>query len=171
MSNPFFDHPILNSPYDCPSQHWELNEDGQPTEKVLQTRRRAQFISPIPKPKKRKTAAKQQTFVFDDGKGLSTREQQYDPTSIINEVRGHVDSWRSLPNPNQWQVTPETARLLQYWRHHRFSGVRRSSVRWKRWKRRSGSPRWRRSPDTANAFSITSLRRTGMPIPSCCASP
>jgi type III restriction enzyme len=35
-----------------------------------------------------------------------------------------VDSWRSLPNPNQWQVTPETARLLQHWRHHRFSGIR-----------------------------------------------
>jgi len=28
----------------------------------------------------------------------------------------HVDAWRALPNPNQWQVTPETARLLQHWR-------------------------------------------------------
>jgi hypothetical protein len=28
-----------------------------------------------------------------EGKGLSTKEQQYDPTSIINEVRGHVDAW------------------------------------------------------------------------------
>ena len=62
--------------------------------------------------------------MFDEGKGLSTKEQQYDPTSIINEVRGHVDQWRTLPNPNQWQVTPETARLLQHWRHHKFSGVR-----------------------------------------------
>ena len=62
--------------------------------------------------------------MFDEGKGLSTEEQQYDPTSIINEVRGHVDAWRALPNPSQWQVTPETARLLQHWRHHKFSGVR-----------------------------------------------
>jgi type III restriction enzyme len=53
-----------------------------------------------------------------------TKDQQYDPTSIINEVRSHVDVWRSLPNPNQWQVTPETARLLQHWRHHKFCGVR-----------------------------------------------
>ena len=44
------------------------------------------------------------------------QEQQYDPTSIINKVRGHVDSWRALPNPNQWQVTPGTAQLLQHWR-------------------------------------------------------
>ena len=26
--------------------------------------------------------------------------------------------------PSQWQVTPETARLLQHWRHHKFSGLR-----------------------------------------------
>jgi type III restriction enzyme len=124
MSNPFFDRPILNSPYASPSQHWELDESGQPTQKILDTRRRAQFITPIPKPKKRKSSPKQEGFVFDDGAGLSTKEQQYDPTSIINEVRGLVESWRALPNPNQWQVTPETARLLQHWRHHNFSGVR-----------------------------------------------
>ncbi len=124
MTNPFFDHPILNSPYECPSQHWELDSDGQPTQRTIETRRPARFISPIPKPKKRKSAASQEGFVFDDGKGLSTKEQQYDPTSIINEVRGHVDTWRSLPHPNQWQVTPETARLLQHWRHHKFNDIR-----------------------------------------------
>ncbi len=31
---------------------------------------------------------------------------------------------RDLPNPEQWQVTPETARLLQHWRHHSFQSVR-----------------------------------------------
>ena len=124
MSNPFFDHPILNSPYECPARHWELDDDGQPTQKTIETRRPAKFITPIPKPKKRQKSATQEGFVFDDGKGLSTKEQQYDPTSIINEVRGHVATWRSLPNPNQWQVTPETARLLQHWRHHKFGSVR-----------------------------------------------
>ncbi len=122
--NPFFDHPILNSPYESPKRHWELDDEGQPTQKTIDTRRRAEFITPIPKPKKRKKAAAQEGFVFDEGSGLSTQDQQYDPTSIINEVRGHVNTWRSLPNPNQWQVTPETARLLQHWRHHKFSGVR-----------------------------------------------
>jgi len=124
MSNPFFDHPILNSPYVIPTRHWELDEHGQPTQKILESRRRAEFITPIPKPKKLKKKAQQGEMVFDEGKSLSTKEQQYDPTSIINEVRGHVATWRSLTNPNQWQVTPETARLLQHWRHHKFSGVR-----------------------------------------------
>jgi type III restriction enzyme len=123
-SNPFFDHPILNSPYEVPRQHWELDEQGQPTQKVIQDRRTVRLITPIPRPRKTTKAAKQEAFVYDEGKGLSTKEQQYDPTPIINEVRGHVAAWRSLPNPTQWGVTPETARLLQHWRHHSFSSVR-----------------------------------------------
>ena len=56
MSNPFFDHPILNSPYEIPRRHWELDPQGQPTQRILETRRRAEFITPIPKPRKRKPA-------------------------------------------------------------------------------------------------------------------
>jgi hypothetical protein len=124
MDNPFFEKPILNSPYERPQQHWELDPHGQPTQKIIQQRRRAEFITPIPKPRKRKAAATQEQIVFDEGKGLSTKEQQYDPTSIINQLRQQVDQWRRLPNPNTWQVTPETARLLEHWRHHKFAGIR-----------------------------------------------
>jgi hypothetical protein len=88
-------------PYEYPSRYWELDEVGQPTQKIIERRRAAKFITPIPKPKKRKSAVAQPGFVFDEGKGLSTKEQQYDPTSIINEVRQTVDAWRSLPNPNR----------------------------------------------------------------------
>ncbi len=69
LDNQFFEKPIINSPYELPARHWELDEAGQPTQK-------------------------------------------------------QVDSWRNLPNPNQWQVTAETARLLQHWRRHQFSGIR-----------------------------------------------
>ena len=124
MTNPFFDRPILNSPYAYPLRHWELDETGQPTQKVIETRRRAEFITPIPKPRKRKGSAEQASLLFDEGKGLSTEEQAYNHTAIINGVRQEVDRWRQLPNPSQWQVTPETARLLQHWRHHRFSSIR-----------------------------------------------
>ena len=124
MENPFFDRPILNSPYERPSRHWELDESGQPTQKIMDSRRRAEFITPVPKPKKRRKSSRNQTeIVFDEGGGLSTEQQQYH-TAIINEVRQHVDQWRNLPNSNQWQVTPETARLLQHWRSHPFSGIR-----------------------------------------------
>jgi type III restriction enzyme len=122
MDNRFFEQPILNSPYDYPSRHWELDDQGQPTQQIIEERRRAKFITPIPKPRKRKGKAQQQALFVDTS--LSTSEQQYDPTSVINNLRHHVDKWRMLPSPNDWKVTPETARLLQHWRHHRFSGIR-----------------------------------------------
>jgi len=126
MDNAFFEHPILNSPYEHPSRHWELDENNQPTQTILEQRRRADFITPIPKPKKRKTSSKQGELdlVHAETEGLSDGDQKYDPTPIINEVRNQVALWRDWPNPNEWQVTPETARLLQHWRHHKFSSIR-----------------------------------------------
>jgi type III restriction enzyme len=32
MSNPFFDHPILNSPYEYPARHWEFDADVDATD-------------------------------------------------------------------------------------------------------------------------------------------
>jgi type III restriction enzyme len=124
----FFERPILNSPYHYPSRHWELDASGQPTERIIDHRRKVSFITPVPRPKKTKgkkgaDKAKQSEIVFDEGKGLSTEKQKYDPTSIINEVRSSVDAWRNLAE-SQWQVTPETARLLKHWRHHEFQSVR-----------------------------------------------
>jgi len=87
MANPFFEHPILYSPYEYPTKHWELDSSGQPTQRIIQNRRRAEFITPIPKPKKRRGSVDQQQIIFDEDKGLSTKEQQYDPTSVINELR------------------------------------------------------------------------------------
>jgi type III restriction enzyme len=124
MNNQFFEKPILNSPYGYPSRHWELDESGQPTQKLIETRRRSEFITPIPKPKKRKGAATQESLLFDEGKGLTTKDQRYDHTALINSVRLEVDKWRALPNTNDWRVTPETARLLQHWRHHNFANIR-----------------------------------------------
>ena len=123
MVNRFFEQPILNPPYRYPAKHWELDDQGQPTQQIIENRRGAEFITPIPKPKKRKAARSQKQFVFDEGKGLSTQEQQYDVTAMVNEIRRQVDQWRGLRNPNDWRVTPETARLLQHWRHHDFSDI------------------------------------------------
>lgn len=119
VNNRFFEHPILNSPYRYPLQHWELDESGQPTQRVIRSRRRAKFITPIPKPKKQR-GKQQLSLLFDD---ISTQEQQYDPTSKINDLREHVDRWRDLPK-TAWKVTPETARLLEHWRHFEFNEVR-----------------------------------------------
>ncbi len=124
MATSFFDHPILNSPYAYPNQHWELDGTGQPTSQISPKRRRAEFVTPIPKSKKQ-TRVAQQELVFNEGLGLSTAAQQYEATSSnINHLRQLIDRWRGIPNAEDWRVTPETARLLQHWRHHKFSGVR-----------------------------------------------
>jgi len=124
MTNAFFDRPILNSPYEHPARHWELDH-GQPTQQIIEMRRPAEYITPLPKPKKRKGQAEQASLLIDDDLGLSTQAQEYQKTAaIINAVRQEVGKWRALPNPNTWHVTPETARLLQHWRYHNFSGVR-----------------------------------------------
>ena len=39
MSERFFERPILNSPYEYPSRHWELDASGQPTDRILDRRR------------------------------------------------------------------------------------------------------------------------------------
>lgn len=122
--NPFFERPILNSPYAYPLRHWELDKEGQPTQQIIPARRPASYITPIPKPKLRKDTGNQERMILNEGKGISTEEQEYDPTSHINEIRRQVDKWRMIPNSNDWKVTPETARLLQHWRSHPFMGVR-----------------------------------------------
>ena len=124
MSNHFFDQPILNSPYEIPTRHWELDPSGQPTQRIAASRRPATFIIPIPKAKKQKDNSQQRLLAMDEGHGLSTTEQRYAHAATINSLREEVDKWRQLRDPATWRVTPETARLLQHWRHHPFSGVR-----------------------------------------------
>ena len=122
MTDRFFESPVLNSPYEYPARHWELDETRQPTELILERRRPASYITPVPRPRKQRGRV-QREMVFDEGQGLSTEEQQYDPTSTINVLRREVDLWRASPE-GQWNVTPETARLLKHWRHHDFSEFR-----------------------------------------------
>ncbi len=123
MDPGFFEQPILNSPYEYPSRHWELDASGQPTNRILPERRRVAFITPIPKPKKRR--AGQREMVFDEAaQALGTEAQQYDLTAFIGGVRRRVDRWRELPDPASWHVTPETARLLRHWRSDRFGDIR-----------------------------------------------
>ena len=122
MTNDFFAQPILNSPYEYPARHWELDPQGQPTQRLVEARRKAEFVTPIPKPRKRK--ATQGELALDEGYGLSTEKQRYAQTSLINDLRAQVDKWRMIPSPADWSVTPETARLLQHWRTHPFNGIR-----------------------------------------------
>ncbi|MGY2882745.1 BPTD_3080 family restriction endonuclease [Thermostichus sp. OS-CIW-28] len=124
MSDRFFANPILNSPYDYPSRHWELDKDGQPTGTTISQRRRADFATPIPKPKKRGKAEQKSLALFDPEE-ISDEHQEYELSQFINSIRQKVMDWRALSNPRDWRVTPETSRLLQHWRNpENFPGIR-----------------------------------------------
>ena len=120
MSEKFFKHPILNSPYEYPRRHWEL-KDQQPTHNIIEKRRPSDLLTPVPKPRKRRKGQdNQKSMVLVDKIGVSSEEQEYNPTHLINELRNHVEKWRNEKNPEQWHVTPDTARLLKHWRNHKF---------------------------------------------------
>jgi len=117
----FFDSPILNSPYLVPARHWELDSNGQPTEKIIERRRRADFITPIAKPQKQ-NAHPELDLRIEEARSISTGKQKYDAT-FINEIRQQLEKWKNLPR-EKWNVTPQTAKLLEHWRHFNFSGIR-----------------------------------------------
>jgi type III restriction enzyme len=114
MTMSFFDRPVLNSPYLPPHRHWDLDDNGHPTDKILTTRRKSALWTALPgaSAKSDRTQAK---FLFD-ADGLSTEETAYNPSPIVNDLRQELETWRALPNPAQWKVTPVTQRLLQHWR-------------------------------------------------------
>ena len=125
MAASFYDQPILNSPYHPPARHHALDDTGQPLDLApIDGRRRSKLITPVPRAKKTAKKAQQNELGLQDKQGLSTAEQEYNPTPIINEIRGAVEAWRAIPNPKDWGVTPATTRLLRHWRDHEFSGVR-----------------------------------------------
>ncbi len=74
----------------------------------------------VPAARRQKPRAEQAELGLDEGSGAT----RYNPSVIVNEIRTHVDAWRSLPQPADWGVTPTTQRLLQHWRHYNFHNQR-----------------------------------------------
>jgi type III restriction enzyme len=73
MTNEFFEKPIVNSPYEHPGRHWELDEQGQPTQQIIISRRSAEFIMPIPNPKSvRDLRSNSLNLIKTDELGLSS---------------------------------------------------------------------------------------------------
>jgi hypothetical protein len=111
-------------------------------ERLIESRRRSDLITPVPKAKKRK-APKGPTVQVEleltaDDEGLSTAEQKYDPTPIINELRGYVDTWRALPNPRSGRSRPRPRACCSTGGSTSFRASGRSSARSRRSRPRSG---------------------------------
>ncbi|MBR1125190.1 DEAD/DEAH box helicase family protein [Bradyrhizobium lablabi] len=107
----FYERPILNSPYRAPELHHPLDDNGQPIEgEPRRGRRPSRLIVPVPASRKKASANQ-----------ASLDLETYTDHALINEIRGYLESWRALRNPADWGVTGATQRLLEHWRHHKFS--------------------------------------------------
>jgi hypothetical protein len=95
MTNAFFERPILNSPYEYPKRHWQLDDAGQPTNRIEEHRRRAKYVTPIPKPKKQKRSrhsyAENHRLGFEVPYQHGSEARRYGPDFIVRIDDGHDD--------------------------------------------------------------------------------
>lgn len=110
----FFDDPILNSPYVMPKRHWDLDQDSRPTNFISENRRSSELLTALPGVSSSQARSHTRSLFEDDE--LSTDATEYNPSPLINDLRLELETWRNLPNPSQWKVSPTTQRLLQHWR-------------------------------------------------------
>ena len=122
-NNQFFDAPIINSPYKQPTRHWEFDDSGLPTERIIEKRRPVSFFTPVPIPKKRVSDKHATEFDFL----ASSKPDEFERDQLaqtVNSIRDAVNQWRTLTDSSKQRVTPETSRLLHHWRNHPFNEYR-----------------------------------------------
>ena len=91
-------NPIINSPYEEPRCHWELDERGLAKPNVLPSRRESRGTNPTPQPRANTT----QPMLVYQGNELT----------LVNALRTSVREWRYQGYPG---VTEPTRRLLDHW--------------------------------------------------------
>ena len=99
------ENPIINSPFDEPTQHFKFSDEGI-TNEIVQSRRVSSYFVPIPNSRKR---PKSQLSLSTEWTEDRIQENQF-----INQIRSAVSAWRAIKYPG---VTKVTSRLLDYWRN------------------------------------------------------
>ena len=82
MSELSVEETILNSPYAYPGRRYELNPDGQPTNRIQDNWRRSDPIIPVPKTKRQRRNAKQGALLPGANDDLSMTDQECTPTPV-----------------------------------------------------------------------------------------
>ena len=102
-------NPIINSPYERPRHHWELDGDGRATDTLLDGRRPSGPYRGVPLP----TGSHEHAGCNDDS---------IEPYAQINAIRDGVASWRK---GGYRGVSRMSRRLLEYWSRDAGGGERR----------------------------------------------
>ena len=87
---------VLNSPYEEPIQHWELNRYGRATANIIHQRRLSAELVPVPAATEERKA-----------------EPNLEPYATINRLRKLVRTWRNSGYQTP-KISSETEDLLEY---------------------------------------------------------
>ena len=80
MADAVIDNPILNSPFEEPTQHWKFERDGI-TNEIVEGRRVSSYFMPIPKSKRGKDQLQFETEWTSD---------RIEENRTINQIRERV---------------------------------------------------------------------------------
>ncbi len=86
----FVDNPIINSPFEAPASHYELDDEGQPTGVKLGARRESLQIVPVPAARRR-GPRQAELDLFEEAGAKITRN------ALINEIRAMSTSGETFP--------------------------------------------------------------------------
>jgi type III restriction enzyme len=103
MPSVVIENPILNSPFDEPTRHFQFDDKLSITATIAHARRPSSYFVPIPDPKKKG----KQAGMFDD-----PPEEKKHESDHVNRIRASVRAWRNRGWPD---VTATTRTLLEHW--------------------------------------------------------
>jgi type III restriction enzyme len=161
-------NPVINSPYEEPSCHFALDDQGRPTGEITQSRRRSEFFVPVPKPKKSKKKAAGTQLAFE------LTDEKIERNDAIDQLRDDLRFWRHQGYPG---VTPISRKLLEHWsdpnRENRILFAQREAAetaiylaevvgRDKYTRSRVGGVDWRVTLEEANATHNSGLPRMAL---------
>lgn len=106
MSTDALANPIVNSPYDEPAHHFELDDQGRPSGRILDYRRPSEFFVPVPKPKKSGKKASATQLAFD------LTDEKVEKNDAIDQLRDDLRTWRLRGYAG---VTAISRKLLEHW--------------------------------------------------------
>lgn len=110
--NHFLERPILNSPYECPARHWELDEDGQPTQRIIESRRLAKFITPFPARKRPYSAIYAEHIRMKMPKKRRGKGGTLDPLSLPTQLCTAQESTIGPYLPTNMTLPPPECRVF-----------------------------------------------------------
>jgi type III restriction enzyme len=105
MPQVVIENPIINSPFQEPTQHFRFTDESI-TNEIVEGRRISSYFVPIARPKKKKGS--EQQALFD----TEWTQDRIEENKLVNSIRRRVEMWRK---GGYLGVTPTTARLIAYW--------------------------------------------------------